>query len=157
VTLVIPTSSAPAARLWLFTQLSAQITPDPSNPDARLIVVYDEPGPDQPEDIVSVGAVHRTVKAKRLVGGGGPGWLDESYTVEITVDVYRGGDDAQGVYTRAQSLVDAVVAVVRSDPSLGDSVTVAVPLTDQTEVTWDPDHLGRVATSVIQIQCANTI
>jgi len=89
VTLVIPTSSAPAARLWLFTQLSAQITPDPSNPDARLIVVYDEPGPDQPEDIVSVGAVHRTVKAKRLVGGGGPGWLDESYTVEITVDVYR--------------------------------------------------------------------
>jgi len=151
--MTIPTSTAPAARQWLYDQLSATLTPDPLSPASQLLVCFDEPGPNQPDDIVSVGDVNRAFEPGSLVGGGGPGWLRERYTITITVDVFRGGDDAQGCYRRAQLLADGVVNAVRSDLTLGGAVITATPMSDAATGEWDQDHLGRHVTSTIEISC----
>lgn len=154
---LIPPSSAPVARTWLYDQLTAQLTPDPLSKSSSLLVCYDQPGTNQPDDIVAIGKVTRNVSVNSFVGGGGAGWLEERYQVAVTVDVYRGGDDSQIAYSRATALVDAVIAVVRADPSLGGAVIQARPLSDITEVEWDEQHLGRHATSVIEIDCLQRI
>jgi hypothetical protein len=151
--MAIPRSTAPAARKWLFDQLTATLTPDPDNPAASLLVCYDDPGPNQPDDIVSVNNVARTFEAGAFVGSGGAGWLKERYTITVSIDVFRGGDDAQATYARAQVLADGVVDVVRSDLSLGGAVLTATPVSDSAEGEWDADHLGRHVTSTIEISC----
>lgn len=154
---MIPSSSAPAARLWLFGQLSIALTPDPLSKTSSLLVCFDQPGPNQPDDIVSVGKVNRRLGVNSMVGGGGAGWLEENYTVDIVIDVYRGGDSAQAAYTRATDLVAGAIAVVRADPSLGGSVLIAKPTSDLTEVEWDEEHGGQHATATLEITCYQRI
>ncbi|MEU5424028.1 hypothetical protein AB0H73_00230 [Streptomyces olivoreticuli] len=153
----IPSSSAPAARRWLYQQLTAQLIPDPVNASSSLLVVYDQPGPGQPDDIVAVGKVARQIDVDSLVGSGGAGWLSERYQVDVTVDVFRGGDDAQAAYERGAALADQVCAVVRADPTMGGAVLVARPVSSTHEVEWDEEHLGRHCVSVIEIDCFQRI
>lgn len=153
----IPTSSAPIVRQFLFDTLTAQLTPDPANTSASLLVCFDDPGTAELDDIVSVGKTTSQIGVMALVGGGGAGWLDERYTVEITVDVFRGGDDAQAVYVRASGLCDAVIGAVRADPSLGGRVTQARPISVAIDPELDAAHMGRRATGTVEIECFNRI
>jgi hypothetical protein len=155
--MTIPASSAPTVRQWMFDNFTAQLTPDPISTTSSLLVCFDEPGPGQPDDIVSVGKTHNNIGVLALVGGGGAGWLDERYIVEITVDVYRGGDDAQAAYVRCSALCDALVAVVRTDPSLGGRVLQARPHSIAIDVEEEQAHLGRRATGLVEIECFNRI
>jgi hypothetical protein len=152
-----PSSSAPAVRTYLHDQLTATLTPDPLSPRSSLLVCYDVPGPNQPDDIVSVGKIHRRLGVNSLVGGGGAGWLEERYTVEVIVDVYRGGDDAQATYLRASTLVESAISLVRSDPTLGGAVVVAKPVSDLTEVEWDEAHGGYHACATLEFECYQRI
>ena len=147
----IPTSTAPAARQWLYDQCTAELPTDPNNPNASLLVCFDEPGPYEADDIVAIGEVVRSFEPGAFVGGGGAKWLKERYSVMVTIDVYRGGDYANVVYARAQALADGVVNVVRSDLSLGGNVLVAKPVLDSGKGEWDPQHLGRHWTSTVEI------
>lgn len=151
--MTIPTSSAPIVRQYLFDALTAQLAPDPVDTTASLLVCFDSPGPGQPDDIVAIGKTTSQFHALALVGSGGAGWLDERYTVEITVDVFRGGDDAQGAYVRAAALCDAVLGAVRSDISLGGNVLQARPHSVAIDVEDDSAHMGRRATGLIEIEC----
>jgi hypothetical protein len=153
----IPASTVTAARAYLFSALTAQLQPDPVNTRASLVVCYDIPGPNQPDDIVAIGRVTRQINFNSLVGGGGAGWLEERYALTITVDVFRAGDEDQAAYTRAAALSDAICAVVRTDPSLGGIVLTARPLSDDTEVEWDDAHMGKHATCELQIECFQRI
>lgn len=155
--MTIPASTAGAARSYLFQSLTAQLAPDMLNKSASLLVCYDDPGPHQPDDIVSVGKVERHISVSSLVGGGGAGWLSESYTIEINIEVYRGGDDPQAVYDRAASLCDAVVAIVRADPSLGGLVLQARPISSSHSVTWVEESMGRLASTTLEIECSQRI
>lgn len=155
--MAIPSSTSPAVRAYLFAQLTASLTADPNSAQSSLLVCYDEPGPNQPDDIVSVGKVQRQIGVNSLVGGGGAGWLDERYTVEIEIDVYRGNDDPQYVYQRSCDLADAAIAVIRTDPTLGGNVLTARPHTSNHEVTWDDQHMGRHATVTIEVECFQRI
>lgn len=155
--MTIPVSTAPAVRQYLYNALTAQLTPDPLNTRASLLVCFDDPGPNQPDDIVSVGKVDRQIAVNSLVGSGGAGWLEERYTVEISVWVFRGGDDAQAAFARSAVLADGVVSAVRADPSLGNLVLVARPSMSTHEVTWDDEHSGRNAEVVLPIECFQRI
>lgn len=146
----IPTTTIPAARDYLFTQLTAAF-PQP------VLVCYDHPGPNQPDDIISVGDVHQDLAVNSQVGSGGAGWLEERYTVEVDLRCYRGGDDAQSVFARAVDMVNGVVNVVRSDPSLGGVVLVAKPKTVRYESEWDEAHLGRITNATVEIECYQRI
>jgi hypothetical protein len=155
--MTIPTSSAPGVRQYLYDSFTAQLTPDPNSITSSLLVCFDDPGPGQPDDIVSVGKTHSNIGVMALVGGGGAGWLDERYIVEITVDVYRGGDNAQGAYVRCSALCDALIAVVRTDPSLGGRVIEARPHSVAIDVEEEASHMGRRATGLVEIECFNRI
>jgi hypothetical protein len=145
--MTIPASTVPAAKLYLYTQITALIN------DAAVLVAYDPPSTYQPDDIVMVGAVDRQVVPYQMVGSGGAGWLDETYQIEVVVSVFRGGDNARTAFERACTLADQVVYVVRSDPSLGGAVVVAHPEVSRYEPAWEEDHKGRLVTVTIPINC----
>lgn len=153
----IPISSAPAARSWLFDQLTASLVPDPVSPSSMLLVCYGEPGPNEPDDIVSVGAVARDISVSALVGGGGAGWLDESYTITVDVEVYRGGDSHQTAFDRASYLIDGIVNTVRADLSMGGAVLIAKPVASACDTTWAENGEGALATGSVTIACTQRI
>lgn len=139
--MTIPVSTAPQVKAYLFTQLQTAITPVTGS---SLLVCYDEPGPNEPDDIVSVGDVTtRTTTPLAMVGSGGAGWLIEDYSIEVVVDCYRGGDDPQTVTERAWALIGQVETVVRNDPSLGGLAIEAKPGSCRSESMWDDAHKGR--------------
>lgn len=149
----VPASTAPAARRYLFEQITAQVQPDPDAAASSLLVCYDMPGTNLPGDIISIGKVTRDFNVNSMVGSGGAGWLDERYTITITIDVYRGGDSAQSAYERAAALMDQVCAIVRTDPSLGQLVQVARPLTSESDGDWTDDHSGYQNVTTLPIEC----
>jgi hypothetical protein len=155
--MTIPNSTAPAVRQWLFDQCTAGLAPDPDNVRASLLVCFDQPGPNEPDDIVAIGRVHRQLSVGAMIGGGGAGWLDESYTVEIVIDVFRSNDSGQVAYSRAMDLAGAVIAIVRTDLTLGGHVIKSVPKGDTAEVEWDTDHAGKHATVTVEIECVTRI
>jgi hypothetical protein len=137
----------------LFEQFTAQFTPDPLSPKSSLLVVYDELSTDAEDDVVVVGLVTRAMDVNSMVGGGGAGWLDERYTIAITIDVFRGGDDAAATFDRASLLLDQACAIVRTDPTLGGAVVTGRPTTSQTEGEWDEAHTGRHTLVTFAIEC----
>lgn len=149
----IPTSTAPAVRQWLYNQLTATLAQDADSPTSGLLICFDDPGPYRADDIVAIGKVSRSFEKGNFVGNGGAGWLRERYTITVTIDVYRGGDDPNGVYTRAQALADGVVNVVRADLTAGKNVLSATPKSDDGEGEWDPGNKGRHWTSTVEISC----
>lgn len=146
----IPPSTATGTRTYLVDNLTTVI---PADDGSAVLVCYDEPGPYQADDIVSVGTVELDYESGSFVGSGGAGWLRERYSVTVTIDVFRGGDDPQYTYQRAQYLSDLVAALVRYDVSLGGTVVTATPKSSTIESEWDDDHKGRhsVANVVISI------
>lgn len=148
----IPASSIPAARGYLFDNLSAQLLGV-----GNLLVCYDEPGPNLPDDIICVGEVQQTYSPEQTVGSGGRFWLREDYTITVTVSVYRGGDDALGVFARARELADLVVAVARADPSFGGAVDRGRPGALSHQSGWTEDHNGRLCEIAIGIDCMFTL
>jgi len=156
--MTIPSSSVPAARRYLYEQLTAQLTPDPDFPKSQLRVVYDQPGTFQPDDIVAIGRVTRQTSVSSMVGSGGAGWLEERYQVEVIIDVFRGGGDySQQTFDRAMALTDAVCAVVRADPTLGGAVLVARPASSTHESELDEEHKGRHCVATLEIDCYQQI
>lgn len=149
----IPGSTAPAARRWLYEQLLT-LPADPDDQQSSMLVCYDEPGTNQPGDIISVGGIAREITISAMVGSGGAGWLEERYTIALVIDVYRGGPDAAQVsFDRGAALLDQVVALVRADPTLGGAVLVGRPTQSQTEGFVVDDHMGRQSVVNVGIEC----
>lgn len=148
----IPASSIPAARAWILDGLQTQLADQPA-----VLVCLDEPSTDEPDDIISVGDVQQTYSPESVVGSGGPHWLREDYTITVIIDCFRGGDDAAAVFARARELADLVVAVVRSDPSLGGAVDRGKPGSVQHTSAWTEDHMGRQTVIELGIDCLKTL
>jgi len=145
--MAIPASTVPAAVTYIHSHITTAIN------DAAVLVSYGPPGTNQPDDMIVVGNVNREVGPIQMVGSGQAGWLDEIYTIDVIASVFRGGDNGQTVMERAAALADVVVAVVRTDPSLGGAVIVAYPTTVDYEQNWDDQHKGRVVDATVTIRC----
>jgi hypothetical protein len=154
----IPISTSVMAREYLFTNLTNVLPSDTDN-GSSLQVIYDAGGEYEADDIVSVGDVVLDYEFGAFVGSGGAGWLRERYSVTVTIDVFRGGDNAQMTYTRAQYLADLVCALVRYDPQFGTGTNVApqpqiitaTPKSSSVESEWDDEHLGRHSVATVEI------
>jgi hypothetical protein len=153
----IPSSTAPAVRQWLYDQCTAQLPLDQLDKSASLLVCFDQPGPNEPDDIVAIGRVRRQLKVAAMIGGGGAGWLDEHYSVDVVIDVFRGSDSGQVAYQRAMDLANAVIALVRADITLGGHVVRSAPRGDDAEVEWDSEHGGKHACVTVEIECVTRI
>lgn len=146
----IPVSTIPQVKAYFYAQLKARSELTSGAAGARQVLVsYDVLTPNVPDEYVMVGNVRRQVSVARMVGGGGAGWLDERYELDITTSVYRGGDEAQTVFERACAIADVVVDVVRLDPSLGGLVIQCNPLQAEYRSDWADNNAGR-ETQVIQ-------
>lgn len=143
--MAIPLSTVPAVKKQLYAIFTTAVAtvPAPAPDQAGMLVQYGEPGPYQPDDIVSVGDVKRNVTPHNIVGTGGAGALNENYVVEYWVDVFRGGDQPEYVTERAYTILGALETAVRNDPSLGGLVQWAWPRTSEEASGWDPDNRGR--------------
>jgi hypothetical protein len=145
---VIPSSSVKAVRPALFTQLQNNIT---AASGMDLLVSLGKPGTNEPNDIVWVGNVHRTLTPDHLVGSGGAGWLSEAYQIQVTVEAFRGGDTELTVWNRMCDLVDAVEAAVRTDPTIGGLVLWSHPQQVSYETDWEQDGKGRLGLAELLI------
>lgn len=126
--------------------------------DTAVLVSYGPPGTNQPDDLIAVGtSVARETVAYQMVGSGQAGWLNERYDLDIIVSVFRGGDNGQTVLERAAVLTDVVVAVIRTDPSLGGAVTVAHPSVSSYVPSYDQEHKGRLVDVTITVSCSARI
>lgn len=146
--MTIPASTMATAVGYLLDHITTAVN------DPAVLVTYGPPGPNQPDDIIAVGtSVATETTPYQMVGSGQAGWLDERYDVVVVVSVYRGGDNGRTVLERAAVLTDMVVAVVRTDPSLGGAVIVAHPSVASFEPSFDAEHKGRVVDATVTISC----
>jgi hypothetical protein len=149
--MTIPSSTIPAARDWLLNAMTVQLTPDPVDTNADLLVCLDGPGPNAPDDIVSIGEFAQAYEPGSFTGDMGAGAWRERYSITIDIDVFRGSDDAKAVADRARTLIDGIIAVVRADPTLGGAVLTAKPVSSTGKGEWDPEHLGRHWVGAVEI------
>lgn len=153
--MTIPGSITKAAKAWIYSALTTALTPVTGE---SLLVCYDEPGPNQPDEIVSVGVVDRSLTRVGMVGSLGGGAFEDAVTIHVTVSVYRGGDEAQLVFERACDLIDAVIDVIRADPTLGGIALRAWPKSFVVaEAVWEESHNGRISETDIPIECTAII
>ena len=131
-----PVSSVPTVKAWLFTTLGTACT---AATGIDLLVRYAQPGPFDPEDVVSVGACrNRTVSPFALVGGfDQPDSMIEDYDIDIEVDVARFGKDvAQQATERAYTLIGQIETAVRADPTAGGAALKVVPASSSDDPEW---------------------
>lgn len=145
--MAIPQSTVKAVRMQLYNTLKTALGTQ------NIVVCLDGPEVNLPDDIVSVGAVHRqAVPGVQLVGGGGAGWVDEHFSIEVTIEVFRGGDQAQVCFERAEDLIYQVESAVRTDPQMGGLVIQANPHeSTSTGALATEDHKGRLCTAVVHV------
>lgn len=148
-------STIPAVKAYLVSAItgSSLVTGDPS-----IQVCYDDPEAGaQANDIISVGKVRQNLGVAAMVGGGGAGWLEERYQVEIVATSYDGGNDAQTAMERCCTIIAAVVDVIRADPSCGGRVIEARPTDAEYEIQWSEEGGGRFAVGALTVQVSAII
>lgn len=134
-----PVSTVPAVKAWLYTQLQTACT---AATGVDLLVRYGDPGPFDPEDVVSLGDVaRRATEPFAITGSLGTGSIHEEYDVNVDVDVMRGGTDAgQEATERAWTLVSQIENAMRADPTAGGHVYLSYPSTSDDRGEWDDQH-----------------
>lgn len=141
-----PASSVPAVRQWLFQQCSTAVA---AFTDPTVEVYLSQEDHESSQDLVVIGGAHRRVSPVRMVGGGGLGWLDETYTVDIEIACFVAGVDAfvdvggrDSVDTRAYKVLAAIEQQIRADPSAGGAVVVLHPAGSASQHEWDESEMG---------------
>jgi hypothetical protein len=135
--MTIPVSTVPAVKAYLKTTLEAR-----SEFLNTVLVEYGPATTFLADEMVMLGDTRGGFKVARMVGGGGQGWLDEEYVLDITVHLFRGDDDPQAAENRLHTIAAVICDTVRLDPSLGNLVTQADPAGFAVELAWDDEHLG---------------
>lgn len=135
-----PASSVVAVRAWLYSTITDAV----ASLTAPTVEVYlSQEDHESAQDIVVIQGAHRRVEVKRLVGGGGQFWVDETYTIDVEIACYVGGADAfPAVDQRAYQVLALIETAVRADPSAGGNVVQINPEGSVSLHEWDEDALG---------------
>jgi hypothetical protein len=137
-----PASCAPAVKAYLVTLFKGVVDVDANAEDGLVAVSYNEPGNNEPDNVIWVGKVSRTFKPMRLVGSGGQWWGNEIFEVETNISVIHGQLDPQPCEERAWHLIALLETAIRSDPSLGGLVIQANPTTSDVDCEWIEGETG---------------
>lgn len=144
--MTIPVSTISAVKGYVYDGLLAR--PELAAP---VLVSYDDPGPNLPEDIVAVCDAQGALGVMQMVGGSGAGWMDEKYVLQVIVDVYRGGVDARLPFERCATLAAVVLDFLRTDSTCGGVVNIqAAPGRFQYESAWEPERQGRLVRCTVE-------
>lgn len=146
--MTIPATKAKALRSSLLALLQANST---VTADTSIYVIYDDPMKTTYADIISVGAVRQTEEPFAVTGDRGVGSMLEKITIDVKVQAFKGGDEAQAVYERCLDLIDIVRTVVRTDPTISNTVSDSWPSGFDAEPSIDEGGQGRWCTADGQI------
>jgi hypothetical protein len=145
--MTVPISSVPVSTVPKFlSYLTSGLTANLTQVDAQtaLGVAYIELAANyDPFDSVVIGDAHtRTAKREQMVGTGGAGWLFESYSVDLQIVSWQGGNNFQPVTDRAWRLLGLVEGFLRSDPSCGGLVIEAYPAASKSSAGYMDNGKG---------------
>lgn len=144
----VPSSTVVPVKMWLQQQVMANVT---SEPGYQLTVCLDDPGVQQPPDIIAIGNVKRKTELFQMIGDMGAGAVLETYELRVIVSVFRGGPDQSWPFSRAWALASVVESVIRADPTCGGNVIQAHPKDSQDISSWAEDRKGRTVEVEIMI------
>jgi hypothetical protein len=144
----VPATKAKALRSALLTLIQANTT---VAADKTIYVIYDEPLQTTYVDIISVGAVKQTEDPYAHTGDRGAGSMMEHLTIDVKIQAFKGGDEAQAVYERCCDLIDIVRTVVRTDPTISGTVPDSWPSGFDAVPSIDEGGQGRWCTADGQI------
>lgn len=141
-----PASTVPVVRQWLYSTITTAVA---SFTDPSVEVYLSQEDHESTQDLVVIGGAHRKNTMARLVGGGGLGWLDETYTIDVDIACFVAGPDAftdtatqDSVDTRAYKVLAAIEQALRADPSAGGNVVVLYPSGSASQHEWDESEMG---------------
>ena len=144
-------SNVKGAVSWLITQAQAGIA---QAPDHDLYVGYGEPmGAGAPDDIVFLEDVQSdsTMIGMRTTSLANP--LEELLVISLSVSAFRANDEGQACFERCADLLNTIVAIVRTDPTMGGNVLTAHPQTVTYPTPRESDNaLGRVCETTLVIE-----
>jgi len=147
--MTIPVSTVPAAKAWLFGQLTTNLT---AATDATLGVTYGPSGVNNPDDMVWLGDTQRQAVPWTMTGGlTVPQSMQETYDLTVNVNCYR--SDAETVEARAWVLVAGIEDTVRTDPTFGGLLIKSYPNAAQAAVAWDEEFKGLLCSVAMTISC----
>jgi hypothetical protein len=155
-----PTSTAPAAKLWLFQQMQSTLTPASGwSLEVTYATMVDTNN--SPADQVWMGGITgRAVANFAMVGNLGQYSLAEQYDIEINVSCFRPVDRDEDAETQAWDLCGQIETIARTDPTLGGNVMTSRPNTSTAAVDWSFDEEaanGRICTLQLTIHCEAVI
>jgi hypothetical protein len=115
------------------------------------------PDPSHTIDVIVVGdQIDQTYTPHVYRGDGGPGWLEEEFRVGVTVYVFRGADQGTQLRKRCTTIVGAIDDSIRNDPTLGNVVLTAYPVSHRYTSAFNTDNNGRIMRCEIEILCSAT-
>jgi hypothetical protein len=120
-----PVSTVPAVRAWLVAQFTAAVS---GITEPAVEVYQSAEDHESTADVVIVEGAQRTLGGFEMVGGGGAGWLQESFTIGVSIECFVHGERPfPDVDDRAYLILGLLEQAVRADPSLGGLVIVGQP------------------------------
>ncbi|GAC1373715.1 MAG: hypothetical protein NVSMB4_00570 [Acidimicrobiales bacterium] len=143
-------SSVPAAVAYLLANIVTQVA------DTKVLIEQGTAGTNNPNDMILVGeTVNRTLTFDDLTTATATGAVAEHFTITVRCSSFLGGDTPGVAFSRVYVLADAVVAVLRSDPTLGGAVAscAAEPVVADATDDWDVTGKGRLAEILFQVTC----
>jgi hypothetical protein len=150
-----PTSTAPDAKAWLFTQMQSTLTVAAGfSFECTYASMIDTV--DAPDDQVSMGAItNRVVSGFALVGDQGQYSTQEEYDLTVEISCFRPGLVGDTAEARAWALAGQVETIARTDPTFGGLLVTSRPNQSSSTVDWsaEEDANGRIASLTLTIHC----
>ena len=148
-------STVKAAVAYLVTQAKATIAKDGQH---TLYVGYGDPmGEGDPDDQVYLADIDADAELLAMRTPTTPNPMGEWFSIPFQISSFRSNDDGKKAFERCVDLVNAVVAIARTDPTLGGAVLNAYP---RRVVYPSPEETGngqgRIAETEITIDVLGT-
>lgn len=154
MTLTVPASRVKPTVAWLLTQAATITAVSPHD----LYVGYGEPVNTDPDDQVYLDReVHSSIEQVGMTTATAAGTVKETFTIPLHVSVFRAGDDGKAAFERCADLVNALVAFVRADQTLGGNV-LGAEVSEAVYPTPAPTEnaQGRLCETTVTIHCTAT-
>lgn len=151
--MTIPISTAPAAKKWLFGQLTTAVT---NSGAGTLEVLYDNVTTSNvaPDEAVVIGDIsNRVLEVLAMVGGEGPSAFTETYDINVLISIYRQGSRPEETDERAWAVLAQVETVTRTDPTFGGLLVTSKPRSSSSANKPGENGAGYVCEIPLTISC----
>jgi hypothetical protein len=147
-----PVSTVKPSVVWLIGQIALALNAQGAD---DLYVGFGEPLGGSPNDQIFLLDVANTPTPFAMVGSMGAGAMQEVFGIHLQINVWRPTDeDGSITFGRCADLIDAILGVVRLDPTLGGNVLSSHAQQTHYPSPAAPDEAdGRICETELTITC----